>query len=243
MADLPGATTANASAAAQPGAAGAATAAVALPDLSSMKLEGDKIPEKFRGKTLPEVLTAIKDLESSKTTAEQKVAQWNDWYRKEVLNKARATESEGDGDDGSRGSSKDPRTAFEAHQVQALSELFDTAMAPIVNALSGIYKENVKTSRPDFDQFEGRAKEIFEQMPYTHKVDPAYGWNFAYNMARAEKMGKEPAPPPNTVTGGSGGAPTASTEPEKLTPVEELWAKRFKMSPEEYRKYGTPKED
>jgi hypothetical protein len=243
MSDLPGATTANASAAAQAGGAATTPAAVALPDLASMKLEGDKIPEKFRGKTLPEVLASIKDLESSKTTAEQKVSQWNEWYRKEVLNKARAAD-EGDGGDGSsRGSSKDPRAAFEAHQVQALSELFDSAMAPIVNALSGIYKENVKTSRPDFDQFEGRAKEIFEQMPYTHKVDPAYGWNFAYNMARAEKMGKDPAPPPNTVAGGSGGAPTAANEPEKLTPVEQLWAKRFKMSDEDYRKYGTPKED
>jgi len=243
MADDPNAAGANAAAAVQAAAAAASTQAVVKPDFTTMKLDGETVPEKLRGKTVAEIAAVLASIESEKTKSEQKVKEWNTWYKKEVLDKqAEPAAGEDNGRAASRAGGADPRSAFEAEQVTALGQLFDTAMAPMVKALSGIYKESIKASRPDFKDFEERAQVIFDQMPYTHKIDPEYGWTFAYNMARAEKLGKEPPPAPNAVAGG-GAAPVVATGEEPLTPVEKLWADRFKMDAKEYRKYSIPRED
>ena len=235
-------------------AAGGDTAALAAtaalkPDLATLKFDGEGIPEKFKGKTMAEIAKIYGEVEAAKTKVEQTNKKWNEWYANEHLPKQKggaAAAGDDEGGDNGRATSRsgvDPRSAFEESQVSALGQMFEVAMNPVVEALGFIHKESLKASRPDFASFEERATEIFNQMPYTHKINPQYGWTFAYNMARAEKLGKEPpVAAPNTVAGG--GAPVVPAPGEEpLSAAEDLWAKRFKMDPKEYRKYQVPRED
>jgi len=228
------------------GDAAALAAAALKPDLTTLKFDGEGIPEKFRGKTIAEIAKIYGEVETAKTKVEQTNKKWNEWYANEHLPKQKANAAEDDDDSGrtTSRSGVDPRSAFEESQVSALGQMFEVAMNPVVEALGFIHKESLKASRPDFASFEERATEIFNQMPYTHKINPQYGWTFAYNMARAEKLGKEPPPAaPNAIAGGGGAPATAPPGEEPLSAAEDLWAKRFKMDLKEYRKYQVPRED
>lgn len=243
---LPAAGTVGGDAAAQ---AAAAALKAAGPDLTTLKLDGATIPEKFRGKTLPEVLEAIKGLEAQKTKSEQTVKDWNTWYQKNIVEKQNAgggaideQQHKGTG----RSGRVNPLEVFDESQVGALGELFEVGMSPVVGSLSAIFKEAAKAARPDWSTFEERASEIYNNMPLQHKLDPKYGWVFAYNMSKAEKMGTEPPPAaPNTVgTGGPSGAAKAPVEgEEEISDAELAWMQKFGIKDkEEAKKYQVPRE-
>jgi hypothetical protein len=265
MANEPGAQPGNASpaasvttgvgdAAAQAAAAAAQAAKQAVVDLATAKLEGDKVPEKFRGKTVAEVLKTYGDLEVHASKAIDTNKQWNEWYQKNkpVIELAARQAQGGDRRDtgaarqpGSVGGQKvNPFEVFEEPQIQALGDLFETAVTPLVGAITSIYKESVKSSRPDFHDYEERATQIFDNMPIQHRLDPKYGWAFAYNMAKAERMGTEPPPAaPNTVTTSGPGGVTKPPEESEITDTELAFMKRFGIeSKEEAKKYAEPME-
>jgi len=111
-------------------------------------------------------------------------------------------------------------------------------MKPIMNAMDGIALEKVEQTRPDFGEFKDRALKIFMEMPFAHKYHPAYGMDFAYRFAKAEKEGGPPpaGPGPPAMGPSNTGADTTPKE-GALTKAELYVAEKMGMSPESYKKH------
>ena len=105
-------------------------------DPMAAKLEGDKVPEKFRGKTLADVVSAYEGSEAAKTKAEQEAAQWRAWGTSKVT-EIEAREAS------RRESAPNPLDAFNEDQQKALLEVVGKGLQPVVDGLSSLMKEVV----------------------------------------------------------------------------------------------------
>lgn len=204
------------------------------PDPLSMKLDGEQIPEKFRGKTAAEILAAYGELEGALTDKSKLVSDWEKWYMKNHP-------TEADPGNGGAGGSGNPELPFDQKQIDLLGSMLNKALQPMQQALDNVFLENIKAVVPDFASHEKRAREIYDSMPAQFKYSPKHGWVFAYNMAKSEATGipKAAAPPPIS---GSGPSPAPGKEPD-LTEEELNWAKKQNMTAEEYKKFQTPLEN
>jgi len=202
-------------------------------DPLATKLEGDKIPEKFRGKTLADVLQSYGDAETAKTRAEQESGQWRTWAATKLADLEARTAPTHD-----VAPTANPLAAFDEDQQKSLVGLFTQGMQPIIDGLGSLMKEIVKSNRPDFEAVKDVATTYYNQMPYAYKVHPDYGWDYAYRMAKADQLKhvKTPVPPPQP--GPSSGQPEPSTT--VLSADEKDVAKRFGLSDEEYVKLREP---
>jgi len=201
-------------------------------DQMATKLEGDKVPEKFRGKTLGDVLTSYGESENAKTKAEQESAQWRTWAATKLADLEARTAVTHD-----VAPAANPLAAFDEDQQKSLLGMFTQGMQPIIDGLSSLMKEVVKSNRPDFDEVKDSAATYYNQMPYAYKVHPEYGWDYAYRMAKADQLKhtKSPPPPQPGPTSGSPGAPAIH-----LTADEKDIAQRFGLTDAEYVKLKEP---
>lgn len=203
------------------------------PDPMSIKFDGDKVPEKLRGKSAAEILKHYQDLESEFTAKAQLVSDWEKWY----VN----THQKGTAGNGNAQPAGEEEAPFTEQQVNAMSGLLQKNLQPIVSALDNVFLENIKSMVPDFSDYEKRAREIYDSMPPQFKYSPKHGWGFAYNMAKSESQGIPKAKPPAPITPG-GPIPPGAPEND-LSEEEMTWAKKQGMTPEEYKKFQKPVEN
>jgi len=196
-------------------------------DPLTLSLAGEAIPEKFRGKTVADILKSYSEAETALNEKSTLVSDWEKWYMKNhPAEPAAGVEPE--------------ELPFDQKQISVLSDLLAKQLTPITQALDNVFLNNIKEVVPDFGSFEKRATEIYNQMPPQFKYGPKHGWAFAYNMAKSEMIGlpKAGAPP-----GISAGGPTPPPKTESDLSEEELsWAKKQGLTPEEYKKFQTPRE-
>ena len=199
-------------------------------DPFAAKLEGDKVPEKFRGKTLADVLESYSEAEKAKTKAEQESAQWRTYVANKLTDlEAHAAE---------RSPPANPMDAFDTEQQKAINDVVGKGLQPIIDGLSSLMKEVVKSNRPDFEAVQEAATTYFNKMGPEYRVHPDYGWDYAYRMAKADQLKntKSPPPPPQpgpTSTPPATGAPSLTTEEKEI-------AKRFNLTDEEYERFKLP---
>jgi len=199
-------------------------------DPMSTKLEGDKVPEKFRGKTLGDVLASYSEAEGAKTKAEQESSQWRSWAATKLAElEARTSAKE---------EPPDPMAAFDVDQQKAIHTEVGKAIQPLVDGLSSLMKEVVKSNRPDFEAVQELATTYFNKMAPEYRVSSEYGWDYAYRMAKADQMKntKSLSPPPQP--GPTSTPPTPSVT--ALTAEEKNIAQRFGLTDVEYEQYKIP---
>ena len=200
-------------------------------NLLEMKLEGDKVPEKFRGKTITEVIQSYDASEAEKTKAEAEIAQWVKYTQ--MLDMQEKTKT------GETVPAKEaPWAKLDKDLVDGVVALNQAQMQPMMVGISTMLKEFAKSVNPDFEQFEKRATEVYYNLPPEYQFSPSYGWNFALKFAKAEAMGTSPPPGPVPPVPGKSQDPPVRTSPEALTVDQEAWRKKMGMSEEAYRKYG-----
>jgi len=199
-------------------------------DPLATKLDGEAVPEKFRGKAVADVIKSYAEAEQAMLRAQTEAAQWRNF--------APVTPTYNPMDD------LDERSAKAVnHLIQAsIKETVNNVLGPIAEGVAGMQLEFVKATRPDFPEVETRARDYFNSMPLQARLNPAYGWDFAYRLATAEKMGKPaliprtPTPPvPGASTGAAPGATGPSFDKDQLRYMELTG-----MTPETYTKYGQP---
>jgi len=213
-------------------------------DLMSQKLEGENIPEKYRGKTVAEFFTSMAELEGRATKSEQENAQWLAHFQ----GRAAAPKDYGVTEPApAPGGAVDPRQVWDKivetlgeEETQAVLAVLNLSSAPIVTQLSAITREIAKAQRGDWDKYERRIDEIYGNLHPEQRFHPEYGYTFAYNMAKAEAMGTEKPPLPGTPTHVDSGAPSDKKEPPPLTEEQDYWRRKMNMTVEQYRKYSTP---
>lgn len=192
-------------------------------DVLAAQLDGETIPEKFRGKTVQELLQIYSDTDRKRTFAEQEAQQW----------RAIAESS------GNTNQSQSQSDYFDEDAAKAVSGEIQKAISPIVDAFGRMQKDYLRETRDDFNQFEKRTDEIFAGMKPEHKVHPDYGYTFAYRLARAEAddervvQKKKAPPPPAPSTGGT------SKKKDELTLLQKKHMEMMGMDEERYRKYMT----
>jgi len=197
-------------------------------DPLSAKLEGDKVPEKFRGKTVAEALTLMGATEAELTKAKGELTQWYKFGEKLEAEKAGGTTEK----------QFDPMEHLDEDQGRAIMTLIGEAMKPFGIAMDAYMLERVEQTRPDFGEYKDRALKIFRDLPTTHKYHPQYGLDFAYRFAKSEKEGGPPpvGPGPSHMGPSNTSADTAPKE-GALTKAELYVAEKMEMTPEEYKKY------
>lgn len=198
-------------------------------DPMTTKLEGDNIPEKFRGKTVKEVLEIHATTEGAKTKAETEVAQWAAYV------KDQQTAAQAAADD--KTPKFNPLDHLSEEQARSVDMISASRVSPLLEAMGGLMKEVAKSNHPDWNEHEVRATKIYDNLAPAYKFHRDYGWNFAINFARAEAMKVKP-PGPKPPTGGP--SLTGDTPgPKKLTLNEDQkkWAKIQGMTEEKYAEY------
>jgi len=208
-------------------------------DPLATKLDGEAVPEKFRGKAVADVIKSYAEAEQAMLRAQTEAAQWRNFAEGQVAKPAApVTPTYNPMDD------LDERSAKAVnHLIQAsIKETVNNVLGPIAEGVAGMQLEFVKATRPDFPEVETRARDYFNSMPLQARLNPAYGWDFAYRLATAEKMGKPaliprtPTPPvPGASTGAAPGATGPSFDKDQLRYMELTG-----MTPETYTKYGQP---
>lgn len=199
------------------------------PDPLAVKLEGDKVPEKFRGKTMGEVLGLQGTTDANLTKAEQENAQWRAYFQLEKEKAAKPKEKE-----------FNPLDHLEEKQAQAVLSIVDARNKPILDGLSSMMLEYAKSIRPDFKQFEVRSKQIYDSLLPEYKYHPDYGWDFAYRFAKAEAEGTPAPPSPAPPQLGPSATGTGPAPAKGLTDDQKLWAKRMGLTDEEFTKFQKP---
>jgi len=194
-------------------------------------LDGEGIPQEFKGKTVKDILASVSDLMGAKTRAEQEAAQWRTYVATQQAAPAAPAGP----------APEDPLADIDPKVLQGLQVLFQNQfnmqMAPMHAALGNVMKNYVAAMAEDFPQYEERATQIFNQLPPQFRYSDQYGWKFAYNMAKAEKAGL-----PRPAVTHPGVAPTAfPTPPSKptLTDDQKKIAKNLGLSEDDYIKYQT----
>jgi len=207
----------------------------ALPALE-VKLEGEDVPEKLRGKTVSEALQMLAETEKTKSKIEAENAQWLQHFQAST---AAATAAEQ-----AKLPQFNPLDHFSEDQVTAVDAIVaaraNPVLIPIVTGLGEIMKEFTKSMRPDFEKHEPAATKYYEQMPLEHRLNPKYGWDWCYRMAVADAMGgpkpPEAPPTPGPSSTETPGAPAKYT----LTPEQKHWAKLQGLSEDRYIALMTP---
>ena len=200
-------------------------------DLFTRVLEGTDVPEKLKGKTVKEALEILKVTEGELTKATQEIGTWHKYYEavkaKEAAGEPKAEEQK-----------PDFLKVFDEEQAGAIVQMMNQFMSPVFESVGGMQLSYVKAARPDFERFEERAREIYKNFPLNYKMDPKYGWDFAYRFAKAEAEGGPPpaGPAPPHAGASQTGVPSGPKE-EPLTPEEEAWRQRYNMTVEEYKKF------
>jgi len=211
-------------------------------DPLTVKLDGDAVPEKFKGKTIADILESQKHAEAAMLTAQASAEQWR-IFAEQKLTAAPAQKQEEVYDPYS---DLDERTGKAVHTIlqKTLEDAVKKVFSPIAEGVSAMQLEFVKATRPDFDQLEARAKQYFETMPLESRMNPAFGWDFAYRLAKAEQMGKpslipKTEPPPALGPSASpGGLPPAPKYDKDQLKYMEITG----MSSENYEKYSQPQD-
>ncbi len=194
----------------------------------SAKLEGDKVPEKFRGKTIAEALTLMGATDTELTKAKEELKQWYKFGQELETQKAGETKEK----------QFDPMEHLDEDQGKAIMTLIGEAMKPFGIAMDAYMLERVEQTRPDFGEYKERAMKIFRDLPTQHKYHPLYGLDFAYRFAKAEKEGGPPPPGPGPSHMGPSNVGGDTTPKEgALTKAELYVAEKMNMSPESYKKY------
>lgn len=199
-------------------------------DPLAQKLEGDKVPEKYRGKTVEEILALTGVTETELMTAKKEIGQWHQYAEAEEAKLAGEKKKE----------EYDPLEHMDEDTARAVSVLIANQTKPLTDAMDGMALDKVRQTRPDFSEFEERALKVYREMPFQHKYHPAYGLDFAYRFAKAEKEGGPPPPgpaPPAMGPSNTGGDPGAKEG--ALTKAELYIAEKMGMTPEEYTKHKT----
>lgn len=201
-----------------------------LADPLTVKLEGDTVPAKFRGKTLGEVLQMVATTDSELTKAGQENAQWRAHYQAKEVEAAKPKEKE-----------FNPLDHLEEDQAKAVVQIIDARNKPLLDGMSGMLMEYTRSLRPDFDQYKDRIKQIYDSFLPEFKFSTDHGWDFAYRFAKAEAEGKPTPATPLPVTGQSvtGVVPAKA---EKLTESQKEWAERMGMSEEKYLEFQAMKD-
>jgi len=216
-------------------------------DPSTLKLEGETIPEEFRGKTLADVLKSQQEAKAALSREQAAAAQWRAFGEEQARIAAGATARPKEPDTPPYNPVDDLGEANAKavnHIVQQnLQEALQKTLLPVMTGVAAIQKEMVRSVRPDFDKVEARAKQYFDSMPLEARFNPQYGWDFAYRMASAEAMGSTPMipkdqPPQPGPSTGSGGAPTTP----KYDELQQKWMGMMGMSPEQFEKYSQPQD-
>jgi len=189
-------------------------------------LEGEAVPEKFRGKKTRDVLQVARDLEAAKTQLEQEVSQWRMW----AAQKLQALEQQ------AAPPQAPPPPEMEPEALQAVQQVVQKTVNPILEGVGRMMKEYTKSVRPDFEQYEQKATMYYNALPPEYKVHPEYGWDFAYRLAKAEAMGvakpqTQPPPPAPSTTDIPPAKPSLSEEEKRV-------ARIYGLSDEEYRKFS-----
>jgi len=199
------------------------------PDPLAVKLDGEKVPKKFRGKTLSEVLTHIDVTDSELTKTQQENAQWRAYFEAKEAEVAKPAEKP-----------FNPLDHLDEKQAQAVLSIVDARNKPVLDGLSGMLLEYTKSIRPDFKQFEPRIKQIYASLLPEYKFNPEYGWDFAYRFAKAEAEGTPAPPSPAPPVPGPSATGSAPAGKATLTEEQKLWAKRMGITEEEYAKFQKP---
>jgi len=206
-----------------------ALAPTPTPSPFNTPLEGEEVPEQFRGKTAKDILNSQMEAAKLMTRATQETAQWRD-YALSLSAGPGGTKTE---------VPEDAAPAFEKPQAEAIASIVGEAMKPVLQMVAQTQLDMAKEIYPDWDDFEARAIEIWNQMPGKARFDPKYGWGFAYRMAKAEKIepGRRGAAMPPTP-----GASLTPTIPAK-EPLDDEQLKIMKamgMTEDAYRKFSEP---
>lgn len=227
-----------------PGQTGVETPAVPTTPVNPLeaKLEGDAVPERFRGKTVADVMKSYGEAEDKMMKALNEAEQWRKFGEKSIM--AATQQSQKPVDTFNPLEHLDENTAKAVTTIAsgALEEFNKAVLVPVIEGISAMQLEFVKASRPDFSQHEKRAREYFESMPVHVRVNPAYGYDFAYRLAKAEAMGGPsliPATPAPPSLGPSQGGTPAPAGP-RFSEDQMKWMGLMGMSPEDYAKYAEP---
>jgi hypothetical protein len=197
-------------------------AAATPPSPLETKLDGDGIPEEFRGKSVKDVLSSLNDIKAAKTRAEQEAAQW----RALTASKMEPPKTE----------EEDPLSAVDPKILEGLQRRFNGQIEPMHMAVGSILKMAARAEFEDFAEYEKEATQIYNSLPAVHRYSDEYGWRFAYNMAkstRASHAPKKSATHPNMAPSMQPPAP-AKTE---LTDLQKKIAKEMDITEEEYIKF------
>ncbi len=212
----------------------------------AVKLEGEGVPEKFQGKTLADVLKSYGEAEAAMLHAKTETGQWRQFADQLLAKQGQPQQQQ------QQQPTYNPLDDLDERSVKAVSHIaqntvkdaVDNVLAPIAEGVAAMQLEFVKATRPDFPDLEARAKEYYATMPLQARMNPAYGWDFAYRLAKAEAMGKPslipqtPAPPV--------GGPTTGAAPGPAPPQYDKDQIRYMeivgMTPEQYEKYRKPQD-
>jgi len=186
------------------------------------------IPDKLKGKTVKEALEMLGGTQGELTKALTEISQWRKFAEEEELRKAGETKEE----------EYNPLDHLDEDQARAVTTIVSNQMKPLTNAMDGMMLEKVEQTRPDFGEYKERTLKIFQEMPFQHKYHPAYGIDFAYRFAKAEKEGgPPPAGPGPPAMGPSNTGGDITPKEGALTKAELHIAEKMDMTPEDYKKH------
>lgn len=208
------------------------------PDALSTTLDGDDVPQEFRGKTVKDLLAHTKELLGAKTRAEQETSQWRAYVA------AKATEAEAVRNNPPT-PVEDPLSEVDPRVLQglqsAMNNQLNAQIGPIMSAIGSMNKNFIRGEFDDFGDYEERATQIYNQMPPAYRFDDKHGWRFAYNMAKAERATATPRKPS---THPPLAATTIVAQPTKptLSDDQKKIAANLGLTPEEYIEYQDAKD-
>lgn len=218
----------------------------------AITLEGDDVPEPFRGKDMKAAL--VEAAQQLAETAQYKEAAAAHKAELEALKKGTTAELPKK-ERSMEEVAAEVKEKIEEDPYGVITRLMDERLAPLV---MDQVKLNVDTmfslarkdeqNFPEFGKYEEDVRRIVEQMPIPQRSNPIV-FKTAFDLARVRDVDKMRAAfqeRETTMVGtgvGAGLAPTAPApvvaSPEAaLTEEEKRWAERSGMTPEEYRRWG-----
>jgi hypothetical protein len=203
-------------------------------------LDGEGIPEPFRGKPAKEVVDKLLEtnleVEKLRTQLEQERA------TKQQVAPAKAVEQMSEEE-----LKAQMEREFFSNPVEFQNKLFQERMKPLVSQFyqsqEQVQKEFARKRLDDFDKYEKDVDGIMKNVPPELKANPQT-WDLAYNIVLGQEYKKQlkEAKAKSGMFTETGSAPKSASAKPVLTEEERSVAAKFGMTEEQWAEWKTAKE-